>query len=60
MTEEEKQKIEDIRAFLKWAIDNDQSFMGTLSNVGHDITGFIIKDRGFTPRTAGYSTKERG
>ncbi|MFH1485752.1 MAG: hypothetical protein ABIH46_06755 [Chloroflexota bacterium] len=55
MNEKDKKTLEDIRAFLKWAIDNGHCFMWALAQVGHDISGLLAGDPGFSPRTAGYS-----
>lgn len=57
MTDSEKKIIEDIRAFLKWAIENDKEFLWALSNVGHDVNGIFLQVPAFLPRTTGYSDR---
>ena len=60
MNDEDKKRIEDIRAFLKWAVDTGHSFGWALAQVGHDIQGFLSWGQGFEPRTAGFAEKEGG
>ena len=55
MNEEDKKRIEDIRAFLKWAVDTGHSFYWAMAQVGHDISGLLSGNLPFTPRTAGYA-----
>ena len=57
MTKKQVEILKDIIAFIEWCIKNKQTFLFTLSNVGHDIGGLVSEDEWFSPRTKGYSKR---
>ncbi len=63
MTKQEIKFLEDLRAFLDWAIVNHKamklSFWTVLATLAHDARGlFDYKtDKFFSPRTSGYAKK---
>lgn len=54
MTTEEKQALQDLKAFIEFAINEDMPFFSTLGTIGHDVRGLYDQDETFLPRTHGY------
>lgn len=59
MNDEEKKAIEDMRAFLDFALlhAEDVTFFSVLSTIGHDVNGLFNEDKLFLPRTHGYAER---
>ena len=57
MNNEQKKALEDIKAFIGFAIENDMPFFSILGNIGHDVSGLLNEDDTFLPRTHGYAKR---
>jgi hypothetical protein len=51
----ELEALKDIAAFINFGIESGLGFWSILGNVSHDIQGLCKENRGFLPRTKGYS-----
>jgi hypothetical protein len=54
---EEKIVLQDLKAFLEFALENELPLLEVLSTIGHDVRGIIMRDKCFLPRTAGYAER---
>lgn len=57
MTNEQRKAVEDLKAYLEFALAEDVPFYSVLGTVGHDIRGLFDEDATFLPRTSGYSER---
>ena len=55
MNEENKVILRDLQGFIEFCVREDMEFSYCLGNLGHDINGLIMDDRGFSPRSSGYA-----
>lgn len=66
MNNEQRKALEDLRAFITFALDSDSmSFISTLGTIGHDVRGLFdesdnIGSTGFLPRSHGYAKRCKG
>lgn len=55
MNEKEKEALQDVKAFIDFAVAQDMPFLNVLGTLGHDIGGLLDGDKFFLPRTHGYA-----
>ncbi len=60
MNKEQIKALEDLKAFITFAIAEDMSFFSVLGTLGHDIRGLFDEDKTFLPRTNGYAKRCKG
>ena len=49
--------IEDMRAYLAFAIKENVPFYRILGTISHDVKGLLYDDLDFLPRTSGYALR---
>lgn len=59
MHDEQKKALEDMKAFIDFAIAEDMPFFSVLGTLGHDIRGLFEEDATFLPRTSGYAERAK-
>lgn len=60
MNTEQIKALEDLKAFIQFAITENMSFYSVLGTLGHDIKGLFEEDDSFLPRTNGYAKRCKG
>ena len=57
LTPEQVEVVEDMKAFLEFALNNNVSYWQIIGTLNHDTRGLINEEPAFLPRTSGYSKK---
>ena len=47
------ENMQDMRGYIKFAIDNDIAPGQIVADLAHDLTGIVNEEAGFLPRTDG-------
>lgn len=54
VTPKQKRILQDMAGFILFGINNGMTFGQVLGNLGHDVGGFLNKEKLFSPRTKGF------
>lgn len=58
MNKKERIFLVDLAAYISWACKKKLSARDILTNVAHDVTGYLYSGPYFLPRTAGYYNRQ--
>ena len=54
MTPVEKELLQDLAGYIAFALQQDQDFQNTITDIAYDLLGITSWEASFAPRTHGY------